>query len=105
MAGSALCRQEFPPDAGIHRGGGEDIALWSESQVTLTIDGEAERVTTEFAGVRYLPTLGIRPALGRNFVEEEDKTPGAAGRAGRSSRDAPRGVGSARQNMGKHSEK
>src|SRR5687768_1137552 len=51
----------------------EEIALWSEFQGTITIGGEAERAGVEYAGARYLPALGVRPAQGRNFLPEEDR--------------------------------
>ena len=27
----------------------------------------------EFVGARYLPTLGVQPAQGRNFLPDEDR--------------------------------
>ena len=51
----------------------EEIALWTEFQGTITIGGEAERAGVEYAGARYLPALGVRPAQGRNFLPEEDR--------------------------------
>jgi putative ABC transport system permease protein len=52
-----------------------DLALYTDDQSTISGDGEAERVHTEVVGARYLPTLGIQPALGRNFLPEEDQHP------------------------------
>jgi len=54
-----------------------DVALYTDDQSTITGDGEAERVRTEIVGARYLPALGISPALGRNFLPEEDQHPEA----------------------------
>jgi predicted permease len=54
----------------------EDLTLWTESQGTVRVGTDAERNTFEFADGRYLPTLGVRLALGRNFSAEEDATPG-----------------------------
>ena len=51
----------------------EDLSLWMEFPVTVSSGGEAERANVEFIGSRYLPTLGIRPAAGRNFLPEEDQ--------------------------------
>ena len=49
----------------------ESISLWSDWQVTVTTAGEAERLRYELTDDRYLPTLGISPILGRNFLPEE----------------------------------
>ena len=54
----------------------QDLAVMTDYQATLTGGGEAERANIEFVGARYLPTLGIQPALGRNFLPEEDRNPG-----------------------------
>jgi predicted permease len=54
----------------------EDIALWTWSQGTVRVGTDAERTELEVGDGHYLPTLGIRPALGRNFSAEEDATPG-----------------------------
>ncbi|MFN8582802.1 MAG: ABC transporter permease [Gemmatimonadaceae bacterium] len=53
-----------------------DVALWSDEQFTLT-SGESERVYGETVSARYLATLGIRPAIGRDFPAEEDAQGGA----------------------------
>jgi hypothetical protein len=45
-----------------------DVALYTDGQSTITGNGEAERVRSEIVGARYLPTLGVRPAIGRNFL-------------------------------------
>jgi putative ABC transport system permease protein len=52
-----------------------DIALYADDQNSIAIDGEVERVRTEFADARYLTTLGVRPTLGRNFLPEEELHP------------------------------
>jgi predicted permease len=52
-----------------------DLALYADDQSTIAGDGEVERVRVEIAGARYLTTLGIQPALGRNFLPEEDLHP------------------------------
>src|SRR5688500_11900761 len=51
----------------------QDISLWSDVQHTVTLAGEAERAAVEFVGARYLPTLGVQPAQGRNFLPDEDR--------------------------------
>jgi hypothetical protein len=58
------------------------VALYTDDRVTLTGDGFAERVRDEIAGARYLTALRVQPALGRNFLPEEDLHPdGPRGRA------------------------
>lgn len=42
----------------------------------LSVGGEPERVTGAMLSDSLLPTLGVRPALGRNFSPEEDRTGG-----------------------------
>jgi len=55
----------------------QSLALYTDDQVTISGDGEAERVRTETVNSSYLPTLGIQPSLGRNFLPEEDLHPDA----------------------------
>lgn len=45
--------------------------------VTLQTDGGSRRMFAELVTGSYFPTLGLRPALGRFFLPEEDSTPGA----------------------------
>jgi putative ABC transport system permease protein len=52
-----------------------NLALYTDDQSTITGGGETERVRTEVVSARYLPTLGVQPALGRNFLPEEDQHP------------------------------
>jgi putative ABC transport system permease protein len=52
-----------------------DLALYTDDQCTISGSGDPERVRTEVAGARYLTTLGIQPALGRNFTADEDQHP------------------------------
>src|SRR5688500_9112990 len=54
----------------------ENVSLWTDIQTTLRSGGEAERVYYELTDSRYLPTLGLQPAFGRNFSADEDRTPG-----------------------------
>jgi predicted permease len=54
----------------------EDMALTSGPEsLTLVADGRAERVVAEYVSPNYHPLLGFAPALGRGFLEEEDRTP------------------------------
>ena len=55
-----------------------DVTLWTDVQATVRVGADAERIATEIVDARYLPTLGIAPALGRNFSAEEDAAPGGA---------------------------
>jgi predicted permease len=52
------------------------VALYGDNQFTLR-GGDAERVDGEVADAAYLPTLGVQPALGRNFAPDEDRRGGA----------------------------
>jgi putative ABC transport system permease protein len=52
----------------------EDIALYSTDGMTVRVT-EAQRETGEVVDTDYLPTLGIQPVLGRNFLEEENRPP------------------------------
>ncbi|HEX6632177.1 MAG TPA: ABC transporter permease, partial [Gemmatimonadaceae bacterium] len=53
-----------------------DLALYSDWQFTVRAGEGTERVTGELTGASYLRTLGLRPALGRDFGAAEDR-PGA----------------------------
>ena len=52
-----------------------DLALYTDEPYSVAGGAGAERVTGERVGARYLPTLGIRPALGRGFLPDEDRVP------------------------------
>jgi predicted permease len=49
-----------------------DLTLYSSETVTLRM-GEASRERAEVVDDHYLPTLGIQPMRGRNFLPEENK--------------------------------
>jgi predicted permease len=49
----------------------DDTALFSNRDVTLSGDGEAERVRAEVVTDRYPAVLGIAPILGRPFTYDE----------------------------------
>ena len=55
-----------------------DVAIYTDYQQTIRGGGEPERAWGEYVDARYLPTLGVLPALGRNFTAQEDREPGAA---------------------------
>ena len=52
-----------------------DAALWTDWPFTIAWAEESERVQGEVVSGRYLATLGVRPALGRDFAAEEDRVP------------------------------
>jgi macrolide transport system ATP-binding/permease protein len=54
----------------------ENLAAYAQRHVSLSAGGETERVWGEIVSGNYFETLGVRPALGRGFLPEEDLTPG-----------------------------
>ena len=65
--------QTFMAEQRVYR----DVALYRGGAMTLGFDDGAERVQGEEVTGRYLATLGVSPALGRDFDVAEDRTPGA----------------------------
>jgi predicted permease len=55
-----------------------DMSLYRAIESNLIDRGSAERVSGLEASVTFLPTLGLNPALGRNFVEGEDELGGGS---------------------------
>jgi putative ABC transport system permease protein len=55
----------------------EDMAALSWRSLSLTGDGEPERVSAYGVTSNLFPLLGVQPALGRNFLPEEE-SPGAS---------------------------
>ncbi|MEP6472575.1 MAG: ABC transporter permease [Gemmatimonadota bacterium] len=55
-----------------------DIAASASVGLNLFSGGLASRISALRVSASYFPTLGIQPALGRNFLAEEDQ-PGAGG--------------------------
>src|SRR5687768_15661711 len=51
----------------------EDIGLWTWSTTTISSVDEAERVEGALVTANLFPILGLAPALGRHFLEEEEK--------------------------------
>jgi predicted permease len=49
------------------------VAACASGEVTVTGDGEAERVQAEQVSSSYFPLLGLRPSLGRVFGAKEDQ--------------------------------
>src|SRR3954464_1436380 len=56
----------------------ESIAATRPLTMTLTGEGEPDRIPARMATASLLPTLGVSPAVGRAITDEDDK-PGAAG--------------------------
>ena len=54
----------------------ESVASYRSSAASLTGDQEPERVSSAIVTASFLPTLGVRPILGRNFSEDEDRPHG-----------------------------
>jgi predicted permease len=50
----------------------EDMAAFDTNTVTLTGEGEVERVNVETVTPGYFPLLRLQPALGRFFLETDD---------------------------------
>src|SRR5437879_9931332 len=48
------------------------IAAYSGGDMTLTGAGPAERVVSGAVTADFFPLLGVQPAVGRNFTQEED---------------------------------
>jgi predicted permease len=53
-------------------------ALATQHQFNLIGDGEPERLKGALVMASYLPTLGVKPALGRIFTPDEDRQDGPA---------------------------
>jgi len=56
----------------------ESTASYQEDAASLTGSQDPERVSSANVTASFLPTLGVRPAVGRNFKEEEDRPGGPA---------------------------
>jgi hypothetical protein len=53
------------------------IAFWRMTPVNLSANGRSERVWGSIVSGNYFSMLGIKAALGRTFLPEEDRAPGA----------------------------
>ena len=54
-----------------------DMAVIDGTSLNLTSGDEAERLRVGMVSASLFPMLGVNPALGRNFLEEEDQPNGA----------------------------
>ena len=50
-----------------------DMAAFDGQRVTLAGSGETERIPVEYVSAPYFSLLGIAPAIGRTFSEQEDR--------------------------------
>ena len=54
----------------------EDMAALAQRSFNLTGDGEPERVDAYAVTANFFPILGVKPALGRSFLADEDQPGG-----------------------------
>ncbi len=52
------------------------LAAYVQQPFSLSDSGATERVIGQIVSGNYFAVLGVRPALGRGFLPEEDRTPG-----------------------------
>src|SRR5579863_140955 len=55
----------------------DGVIARATAQVSVSYGGETERSSAELVSGNFFEALGIRPALGRLFVPEDDGVPGA----------------------------
>ncbi|MBK9411700.1 MAG: ABC transporter permease [Gemmatimonadetes bacterium] len=51
------------------------VAAWGMLSLTLSTGGEGVSTLGNIVSGNYFSVLGVRPALGRFFAEDEDRTP------------------------------
>jgi predicted permease len=73
-----FARLTYPDYRDLTRAKSFRVAGFSTQEVTLGSGVEAERVPGVLATAGLFPLLGVRPALGRFFTEEEDRLGGPA---------------------------
>jgi predicted permease len=54
----------------------ESVASYQSSAASLTGGQEPERVSSANVTASFFPTLGVRPAIGRDFTDDEDRPGG-----------------------------
>ena len=54
-----------------------DLLCWGEASLSLTTGGQPEQLTGMLVSGNYFDVLGVQPSLGRTFLPDEDRTPGA----------------------------
>ena len=55
----------------------DSMASWTFTRFNLTGSDEPEEIQSAIVNASFFPTLGVKPALGRDFLPEEDR-PGSA---------------------------
>ncbi len=53
------------------------LVAYFQRPFSLSDGSQSERVIGQIVSGNYFAVLGVRPALGRFFLPEEDRTPGA----------------------------
>jgi predicted permease len=53
------------------------VAAWGRVSLTIATGGQGTAVYANMVSGNYFEVLGVRPALGRFFASDEDRTPGA----------------------------
>lgn len=53
----------------------EGVAAWSKASLSIAERGEGHAVDGNIVSGNYFAVLGVRPALGRFFLPDEDRTP------------------------------
>src|SRR5262245_10291439 len=76
---SAQLRWSYPKFDFLRRSASsfEQIAAFTRADVNLTGGAEPERTLAEVVSASYSAVLGIHPVVGRTFLPEEDREPGA----------------------------
>jgi len=52
------------------------LAAYAQRPMNLNVNGESQRIYGEIVTGNYFDVLKAKPALGRGFLDEEDRTPG-----------------------------
>jgi len=52
------------------------LVAYAQRPLSLTVNGESERIFGEIVTGNYFDVLKVKPAIGRGFLQEEDRTPG-----------------------------
>jgi len=52
------------------------LTAYAQRPMNLTLNGESQRISGELVTGNYFDVLKVKPALGRGFLAEEDRTPG-----------------------------
>ena len=55
----------------------DGMVAWGRASLTISTAGQSAIVFANLVSGNYFDVLGVRPALGRFFAAEEDRTPGA----------------------------